>query len=222
MQDCKQITLFSKSRLEGYASLSEHENNLYLIGSISRKIGILEIVIRNKIDALICEIDDQWEDRWRRYLGKKIDSSSWSRDVFISSQNLGFWVKMADFYELHKQIFHQAFLDSLELKKYFEKNPRKFRKQESTQSQKSHDSNITRYYKGQAILKLFHSLRNRAFHFENLYKMNEKGPRLSITIINKNNARAIVSIHPDKIELFLNDLLESFETRLASYANRKI
>lgn len=216
VDNCDQERLFSSSRIKGYTNLKEHEDNLRLIGSISHKIGILEIVIRNKIDALLCKIDTQWVNRWMQFLGRNKNDS---RGVFISSQSLGFWVKITDFYKIHTQIFDEVFLDHLELNKYFEKNPHKFSKTESTKNQKSHKTRIMRHHKAQAILRLFLHLRNRAFHFENLYKMNKKGPRLSIKIANENGGSAIISICPDKIESFLDDLLISFDEGLVSYAN---
>ncbi len=41
------------SALQGYASLATHQSNFALIGKISHKIGILEIIMRNTIDDII-------------------------------------------------------------------------------------------------------------------------------------------------------------------------
>ncbi len=55
MQEDTQEKLFSTPRLRGYTSPVEHEANFSLIGRISHKIGILEVVIRNQIDSVLLE-----------------------------------------------------------------------------------------------------------------------------------------------------------------------
>ena len=56
-------------------------------------------------------------------------------------------------------------------------------------------------------------LRNRAFHFENLYKLNPSNtPRISTKV-----GKTIVGIDPDKIEIFIDDILDSFDENLKSY-----
>ncbi|WP_147290517.1 hypothetical protein [Helicobacter cinaedi] len=69
------------------------------------------------------------------------------------------------------------------------------------------------------MLKLLHLLRNRAFHFENLYKMNKNGPRLSVTIHNSKNEKLIFSLEPTKVNLFLDDMLMSFDRELLNYGS---
>lgn len=95
------IELFSQSRLNGYANPQEHEQNLYLISHIAHKIGILEIIIRNKIDFLLSQKDSQWLE--------KIVLQNQSRDSLISAQNLGFWLKVVDFIKSIMRFFKQSF-----------------------------------------------------------------------------------------------------------------
>ena len=106
---CNLLQLFSQSRLSGYTNPQEHEQNLYLIAHIAHKIGILEIIIRNKIDFLLSQKDSQWLE--------KIVLQNQSRDSIISAQNLGFWLKVVDFYKIHNAIFKAEFLDTLDFKK---------------------------------------------------------------------------------------------------------
>lgn len=115
---------------------------------------------------------------------------------------------MVEQFKIHNQIFDKEFLDELNFKKYFNKNKNSF---------KTKHNRLLRYHKVRAILNLLRLIRNRAFHFENMLKMNEKGPRLSVKISNKNESM-IISIHPHKICDFLNDLLESFHKDLINYA----
>ena len=89
LQDSIQQELFSKNRLQGYADTQEHEQNLYLIAQITHKIGILEIIIRNKIDSLLTSHNPHWLEA----TDFKDDLQKHTRDAIISRQSLGFWLK---------------------------------------------------------------------------------------------------------------------------------
>ena len=52
------------------------------------------------------------------------------------------------------------------------------------------------------------SIRNRSFHFENLYKLNGDKPRISTL---RNNE--ITGIMPQNLSVFLDDILECFELK---------
>ena len=207
MQDLEK--LFSKNRLNGYASPQEHEDNLRLIASIAHKIGILEIIIRNKIDSCLLRSNTNWLENLPENVNLKGDLQKHSRDKIISTQNIGFWLRVVEHYKIHNQIFDIAFLDNLDFKKYFTKNKNRF----------SRESNLRAYQKARAILELLRLIRNRAFHFENLYKITEKGyPRLNVKITNKYKESIYLAIHPSEIKNFLDDLLISFDENLVYYA----
>lgn len=89
------ITLFSKQRLEGYHSFQEHEDNFCLIATIARKIGVLEVVIRNKIDTILSRQDSQWIIL---LLGKGFESLE-ATDI-LARQSLGFWVRVVEHYKI--------------------------------------------------------------------------------------------------------------------------
>lgn len=206
----KLITLFSATRLNDYTDAHEHEANLALIGNISHKIGILEIVLRNRIDSLMTNAQSQdWILSLPRNLESKGEFQAHKRDKFISIQSLGFWVRLVEIYKIHNKIFGEEFLDSFDFAKYYAKNKRNF---------KSKHNRVLRHHKVSAILQLFRLIRNRAFHFENLYKFTDNGyPRLNVKITNKYNQSVYIAIEPSKIIDFLNDLIASFDTRLVTY-----
>lgn len=174
-----------------------------LIGSISHKIGILELVLRNKIDTILKHIQGE---KWLIALVEQSFEGLSSTEL-VSKQSLGFWLKVVEQFKIHNQIFDKEFLDSLDFKKYYKLNVRTFP-----------STHIMRHQKVSIVLRLLHLLRNRAFHFENLYKMNKKGPRLSVTLSNGKNEKIIISLQPDKIVDFLDDLLMSFHKDLVDYA----
>ena len=61
------------------------------------------------------------------------------------------------------------------------------------------------------ILQLIKNIKNRAFHLENLLKIQQNGlPRLSTKVDFENNDFAIKRISPDKLVEFLDDILKSF------------
>ena len=127
-------------------------------------------------------------------------------------QSLGFWVRVVEHYKIHNQVFGVEFLDNLELKKYYAKNPPYF-----------YSTSIMRHHKVRAILQLFRLIRNRSFHFENLYKFTDNDyPRLNVKIQNKYQESVYIAIEPSKIVDFLNDLITSFDKDLTKYAECEV
>ena len=123
---------------------------------------------------------------------------------------MGFWVKVACYYQIDDKIFKTQPLDDIFTKYFSEhkhfKNTNKFR----------------RIQKARAILELLRLIRNRAFHFENLYKFTEKNyPRLNTAIINNKGKKKYIAIQPNRIKDFLNDLLASFHHDLIYYAEKR-
>lgn len=210
LQAQKFIKLFSQARLNGYTSPQEHEENLALIGTISRKIGILEIILRNSIDEIMQAQNPKWLQSLPQDFELKKDKNEQNptRDKIISMQSLGFWVRVVEHYKIHNQVFGKDFLDNLDLKKYCAKNPHHF-----------YSTSIMRHHKVSAIIQLFRLIRNRAFHFENLYKITQNGyPRLNVKIQNKHKEKAYIAIKPSKITVFLDDLITNFDKDLITYA----
>lgn len=62
------------------------------------------------------------------------------------------------------------------------------------------------------MLQLAKNIRNRAFHLENLLKIQENGlPRLSAKVDFENKDFAIKHISPNKLIKFLDDILNGFK-----------
>ena len=196
-------TLFSKERISSYDNINQHFENFALIGSIAENIGIAEVLLRNKIDFVMCKQDLQWLENLHSNieLDKPKDSNP-SRDKIISIQSLGFWVKVVDYYKIHNQIFSFDFLDNLDFKRYYAKNTNNFK----------NGSQLRRYQKAGLLVHLLRNLRNRAFHFENLYKLNnDNRPRLSATFV---KPKAVINLENTKIQIFLNDLIDELSKRI--------
>lgn len=178
----KQIQFFSLKRLQSYQDISEHYANFLLIRDLSIKIGILEIVTRNKIARLLGITDD----------------------TFISSQTLGFWCENISQHKIHNELLN---MEHINFKKYS-----RFNKKDKMRN----------YQRVEVAYSLFRTLRNRAFHFENLYKQNQNAtPRLSTCMI-FGRTKVIVGIETDRIEGFLDDMLDSFDNELREYAQGQL
>ena len=193
--------LFSHERISSYDNINQHFENFALIGSIAENIGIAEVLLRNKIDSVMSAMDSKWLDNIpvgdiKLELPKEPNPS---RDKIISIQSLGFWVKVAEHYKIESKLFDKAFLDNLDFKRYYAKNTNYFK-----------DSSCLRYYyKANLLLHLLRNLRNRAFHFENLYKLNSQNkPRLIASIKNNKHSICVINLETAKIQVFLNDLID--------------
>lgn len=192
--------LFSKERLQSYKNSKEHFDNFYFVGKISPKIGLLEVIIRNKIDKILSQSNERWIYTHKDLLGD--DILALQKHQIISKQNLGFWVKIADFYGIHTQIFDKDFIIRLNFRTYYKGNKNKIKRSKLRLTQKA-----------ETLLHLIRIIRNRAFHFENLYKLNRNYPRLNVKIMLGKNP-LYIAIAPDKIIVFLDDILSSFDERL--------
>ncbi|WP_314990485.1 ATPase [uncultured Campylobacter sp.] len=116
-------------------------------------------------------------------------------DKFISSKTLGYWERNIETHKIHNQILN---LRAMDFRKYS-----KFNKKDK----------LLNYQKVSFAYTLFRLIRNRAFHFENLYKINADGtPR-----INKIMGSIIVNIAPEHIEDFIDDLIFCFDEDLVGY-----
>ena len=74
-------------------------------------------------------------------------------------------------------------------------------------------ANWLNFQRVKIIYDLCVKIRNRAFHFENLFKTHENGtPRISTRL-----GKTIVGIDPSSLEIFINDILDCFDIKLKDY-----
>lgn len=123
-----------------------------------------------------------------------------THNKLVSIQSLGFWVKVAEHYKIEGKIFSVEFLNRLDFKRYYTKNMNRFRDK----------ANLQNYQKANLFIRLLHNLRNRAFHFENLYKLNNNNqPRLNACITNDSKTSiCIINLKSTRIQIFLNDFID--------------
>lgn len=69
------------------------------------------------------------------------------------------------------------------------------------------------YQKVKIVYDLAVKIRNRAFHFENLYKLNDfNAPRVSTRIKDMS-----IGIMPEMLESFIDDILDCYDINLKDY-----
>ena len=196
------IELYSAKRIESFKD--DHEANFEMIDKIASKLGRVEIIIRNRIDRVMCEQDNEWILHLPKKIFKLDDDNGRIKDhdILVSRQTFGFWVKVAEYYKIEGKIFQTNLFNNFSFKKYSNFNIDK------PSGQYLFDWQIA-----SVLLRLLKNIRNRAFHFENLFKMKDNKPRLN-AFNDFRKFQIIVGVKPDKIETFLNDILYSFNEKL--------
>lgn len=202
----KYIELYSSPRIDSYSSIDEHEANFEMLGRIAPKLARIEIIIRNRIDRKMCEKNRYWMFDLADSIRLDDDKGRIKEhDILVSRQSFGFWIRVVEHYKIHSCAFDKEFLDGFSFKKYYEKNKERLNK-----------IPLSNYQKAYGILLLTKSIRNRAFHFENLLKLRALGvPRLSVRVDFSKEKFYYFNIKPNMIIQYLDDILQSFDKELS-------
>ena len=202
----KYIELYSSPRIDSYSSIDEHEANFEMLGRIAPKLAKIEIIIRNRIDRKMCEKNRYWMFDLADSIRLDDDKGRIKEhDILVSRQSFGFWIRVVEYYKIHSCAFDKEFLDGFSFKKYYEKNKERLNK-----------IPLSNYQKAYGILLLTKSIRNRAFHFENLLKLRALGvPRLSVRVDFSKEKFYYFNIKPNMIIQYLDDILQSFDKELS-------
>ena len=204
MDEKKYIDLYSQARLNGYSSTQEHEQNFQMLDKIASKLSRIEIIIRNRVDRKMCESNKDWLFNLPDDIRLDVGDKTQDHDTLVSRQTFGFWIKVVRYYEIEECAFKKEFLSNYSFKKYYAKN-----------TEKTNKEYLFSWQIASMILQLTKNIRNRAFHLENLLKIQKNGlPRLSAKVDFENNDFAIKRINPNKLITFLDDILKGFEINL--------
>lgn len=202
--------ILSTKRLEGYeGDIQKYYQNRLLALQVGHKIAEIEIFLRNKLDFCLVELEgEEWirSERALLYIEQKgyIDFQGKSNHQILSSLMLGEVIRLIEEYKIETNMFD---LSNLDFRKYHWGNNNFFR----IRGKKTYFSNID---KNIIVFNLIRTIRNRAFHWENLLKVrviDEKiYPRL-VTIYPKTNIyknQTIIGLMPEMILDFLDDLID--------------
>ncbi|RKV07886.1 CAAX protease [Helicobacter pylori] len=219
MQDLKHfkndITLIlSKDRLAAYDSLEQYKENLKLIASITPKISNLEIYLHNALDHCLTQIKgSDWvfnesalTDLIKELKEKKKEIT---HSLILSKMSLGAVVRLIFCYKLEGVILD---LRAYRFRAYYHEN-------KDTLLIKGKKRLLYNYIKAHIALNLLWTIRNRAYHWENLLKIQPNNrPRIATPFNGKTenipmDKILVIGIEPNKITLFLDDLIKSIRNK---------
>ncbi|EMH02316.1 hypothetical protein [Helicobacter pylori] len=215
MQDLKHfkndITLIlSKERLDAYDSLEQYKENLKLISFITPKISNLEIYLRNALDYCLTQMKgSEWvfnESALTDLINdQKEKKKEITHSLILSKMSLGAVIRLIFCYKLEGVILD---LRAYRLRAYYHEN-------KDTLLIKNRKQNLSNYAKAHIALNLLWTIRNRAYHWENLLKIQpNKRPRITTPFNGKTenipmDKILVIGVEPNKITLFLDDLIKS-------------
>ncbi len=211
------ITLIlSRERLDTYDSLEQYKENLKLISFITPKISSLEIYLRNALDYCLTQIKgSDWvfsEDSLTNLINEQNDQNKKRKkkkeithSLILSKMSLGAVINLIFCYKLEGIILD---LKCINFKSYYPNNKNAL----FINNKKNPLSSASKVH---IALNLLWTIRNRAYHWENLLKTKPNNrPRITTYSTGlKDNDRAKmpmnISVEPSKIVLFLDDLIKS-------------
>ncbi|MBH0268954.1 CAAX protease [Helicobacter pylori] len=205
------ITLIlSEERLVAYDSLEQYKENLKLIASITPKISNLEIYLRNALDYCLTQIKgSEWvfsESALTPLIKElKEKKKEITHSLILSKMSLGAVVRLIFCYTLERVILD---LRAYRFRAYYHEN-------KDTLLIKGKKRLLYNYIKAHIALNLLWTIRNRAYHWENLLKIQPNNrPRITTSFSGKTenipmDRILVIGIEPNKITLFLDDLIKS-------------
>ncbi|GAA7308252.1 CAAX protease [Helicobacter pylori] len=205
------ITLIlSRERLDTYDNLEQYKENLKLISFITPKISNLEIYLRNALDHCLTQIkgsDWVFSENSLTDLINEQKKKEITHSLILSKMSLGAVIKLIFCYKLEGVILD---LKRINFKSYYPNN-------KNTLFINNKKNPLSSASKVHIALNLLWTIRNRAYHWENLLKTKPNNrPRITTYSTGlKDNDRAKmpinmnISVEPSKIVLFLDDLIKS-------------
>ncbi|WP_120882347.1 CAAX protease [Helicobacter pylori] len=209
------ITLIlSRERLDTYDSLEQYKENLKLISFITPKISSLEIYLRNALGYCLTQIKgSEWvfnENSLTPLIKElKEKKKEITHSLILSKMSLGAVIKLIFCYKLEGVILD---LRAYRFRAYYHEN-------KDTLLIKGKKRLLYNYIKAHIALNLLWTIRNRAYHWENLLKIQpNKRPRITTSFSGKTenipmDKILVIGIEPNKITLFLDDLIKSIRNK---------
>ncbi|MFP6344730.1 CAAX protease [Helicobacter pylori] len=198
--------ILSKDKLDTYDSLEQYKENLKLIPLITPKISNLEIYLRNALDYCLTQNKgSEWvldENSLIPLINElKEKKKEISHSLVLSKMSLGAVIKLIFFYKLENSVLD---LQQWSFKKYYKDN-------RDVLLIRGKKQGLYNYVKVHIALNLLWTIRNRAYHWENLLKIKPNNrPRIMTCFSGlRGNDKINTSIEPNKIALFLDDLIKS-------------
>ncbi|MUU18691.1 CAAX protease [Helicobacter pylori] len=215
MQDLKHFKndialILSRERLDTYDSLEQYKENLKLISFITPKISNLEIYLRNALDYCLTQIKgSDWvfsENSLTNLINEqKEKKKEITHSLILFKMSLGAVIRLVFCYKLEGVILD---LKRINFKSYYPNNKNAL----FINNKKNPLSSASKVH---IALNLLWTIRNRAYHWENLLKIQpNKRPQITTPFSGKTknipmDRILVIGIEPNKITLFLDDLIKS-------------
>ncbi len=212
LQDFKNdITLIlSEERLVAYDSLEQYKENLKLISFITPKISNLEVYLRNALDYCLTQMKgSEWvfseNDLIPLINELKEKKKEITHSLVLSKMSLGKVIRLIFCYKLEGVVLD---LRAYRLRAYYHEN-------KDTLLIRGKKRLLYNYIKARIALNLLWTIRNRAYHWENLLKIQpNKRPRIATSFNGETenipmDKILVIGVEPNKITLFLDDLIKS-------------
>ncbi|KPH53935.1 hypothetical protein [Helicobacter pullorum] len=220
MADTNLETLLSKERLKSYDyNINKHYENLRLIGKITSKIATLEIILRNKLDSVLSLKlkDNEWiknaKDNKIIEAREKIEKSSneecLSHHQYLSRMSLGVII-----HTIRKEKLQNNVMDTkqIKFKNYDNSNIETFINHRGKKCHFSYSIKVD------IILSLLQNLRNRSYHWENIMKVRvDMNNGIAYPRLTTKKYNTLIGVNPNKIELFLEDLIKTYDEKFLDY-----
>lgn len=211
-------SILSSERLKSYeGDIQSYYANRLLALKAGHKIAEIEIYLRNMLDFCLCEIEGKEWIKNERSL-KHIKSKNrfllqeHTPSQILSRLMLGEVIDLIIEYKIEHYMFD---LEIIDFQKYHWSN----RNSGYLNGRKNRFSNVA---KVRISLNLLRNIRNRAFHWENLFKTRESNGVIYPRITHKEWGVKI-GISPEMILDFLDDLIDSVNNKvMKKYQNVEI
>ncbi len=209
------ITLIlSKDRLAAYDNLEQYKENLKFISFITPKISNLEIYLRNALDYCLTQMKgSEWvfsESALTPLIKElKEKKKEITHSLILSKMSLGAVIKLIFCYKLEGVILD---LRAYRFRAYYHEN-------KDTLLIKGKKRLLYNYIKAHIALNLLWTIRNRAYHWKNLLKIQPNNrPRIATPFSGETenipmDRILVIGIEPNKITLFLDDLIKSIRNK---------
>lgn len=194
--------LLSACRLSSYDyDIDRHDENLELIATITPKLALIEIYLRNIVDFCMQEKtndinwlenydDDIVQNRWLDEIKARYEGQELSSDQLLSNLTLGGII-----YILKKERLQTIIFDFRHIRM-------------SDFDSASHRERLSLHRMVDVALNLLSKIRNRSFHWENLLKTRTLcNGRVGARLVTQVNG-IVFGVMPDKINDFLEMLLK--------------
>lgn len=202
-------SILSPERLKSYeGNIQSYYENRLLALRARHKIAEIEIYLRNMLDFCLKElVGIEWikSERSLQHIKPKTHTplQELSPSQILSSLMLGEVIDLIGEYKIEHYMFE---LENLDFRKYHWSN----KNSGYLNGRKNRFSNVAKVC---IALNLLRNIRNRAFHWENLFKIRENNGVIYPRITHKEGGVKI-GIPPEKILEFLDDLIDSIDNEM--------